>query len=164
MISMHNTDPGSGSTLTGMAGDQPCTTTGTVHGRGSGELVTSRCVQGGCGWAGPRRLHCSRGFPSSLCGLAMGSWVTANGKVVHSPTFRPWDLGPAHHAAVGPVQSLGRGIGHRGINLCWGLGGAFAIAGEPHCLVRGASPVPAVECGGGRVNVAHDVGRDLGRE
>jgi hypothetical protein len=69
---MYNTDPGSGSTLTGMAGDQPCTTTGTVHGRGSDELVTSRCVQGGCGSAGPRRLHCSRGFPFFLCGLAMG--------------------------------------------------------------------------------------------
>jgi hypothetical protein len=46
---MHNTDPWSGSTLTGagMAGDQPCATTGTIHGRGSDELMTSRCVQGG---------------------------------------------------------------------------------------------------------------------
>jgi hypothetical protein len=58
---MHNTDPWSGSTLTGagMAGDQPCATTGTIHGRGSDELMTSRCVQGGLriGGAQAATLH-----------------------------------------------------------------------------------------------------------
>jgi len=42
-------------------------------------------------------------IPPYSCGMAMGSGVSASvGWGVHSSSFRPWDLGPAHHAAVGP--------------------------------------------------------------
>jgi hypothetical protein len=101
MITMHNTDPCSGSTLTGagMAGDQPCATTGTVHGRGSDELMTSRCVQGGCGSAGPRRLLFLLWVGHGVRGLGQWGWG-------HSPSFVV-EIGAACGSdPVGSVSSL----------------------------------------------------------
>ena len=76
-----------------------CATTGTVHGRGSDELMTSRCVQGGCGSAGPRRLLFLLWVGHGVRGLGQWGWG-------HSPSFVV-EIGAACGSdPVGSVSSL----------------------------------------------------------